>query len=102
MSEVSNAEAVRLINSGVDEIYVSLGREGEVRRITAFRSYIDPRLASYSHPDQTLTLRNRPIGVLGGAEVWVKEWEPSTQDEENWASDPSGLTFNEWIERQRG
>lgn len=56
--------------------------EAAVRALTGFTAYIDPRLivpggATSGVPNARLDvsrLDNRAIGLLGGAEVWVKPW----------------------------
>lgn len=53
--------------------------EAAVRALTGFTAYPDPRIV-FRNTDataQTLDisrLDNRPIGIFGGAEVWIKPW----------------------------
>lgn len=63
--------AVRLAISRTDET--------TFRGLSGFTAYPDPRVIyrNSDTPGQTLDisrLDNRPIGIIGGAEVWVKSW----------------------------
>lgn len=68
--------------SGSVQVHIAKADEATVRGFTSFSPYIDSRTTyvgnavigtgqlDISNPD------NRAIGVLGGAEVWVKPWVP--------------------------
>lgn len=63
---------------------INTAQEAAVRLLAGFTAYIDPRLslsAASNQPFQRLDvsrLDNRAIGILGGAEVWVKPWVPAS------------------------
>ncbi len=69
--------------SGEVQLHIAKGNEAAVRAFADFSPYVDARLTyvgnavvgsgqlDVSNPD------NRAIGVLGGAEVWVKPWVPA-------------------------
>jgi hypothetical protein len=64
-------------------IYIAQGNEVAFRALTGFSAYLDPRLTlgtQANHPGVRLDLtriNNRPIGIYGAAEVWVKSWMPA-------------------------
>lgn len=66
------------------KLAINKGDEAAVRALSGFVAYIDPRLnipggATTGVPGVRLDvsrLDNRPIGIFGGAEVWVKPWVP--------------------------
>jgi hypothetical protein len=75
-----------VVEHGVDGkivLYIAKADEATVRGFTGFAAYLDARITvsganqignvalDVNNPD------NRAIGVLGGAEVWVKPWVPA-------------------------
>lgn len=68
---------------GAVKLGINTANEAAVRALTGFSAYIDPRLAlnaNANQPTQRLDITridNRPIGLLGPAEVWVKPWVPA-------------------------
>ncbi|HSW29289.1 MAG TPA: hypothetical protein VLH75_07305 [Longimicrobiales bacterium] len=65
-----------------DRVRLNINRSNEaaVRALTGFTAYVDPRLtlqADANEPTVRATINrldNRPIGLFGAAEVWVKPW----------------------------
>lgn len=69
--------------SGSVQVHIAKGDESTVRGFADFAPYVDARVSftgggrigneslDVANPD------NRAIGVLGGAEVWVKPWVPA-------------------------
>lgn len=68
--------------SGIRQ-YINLAAEEAVRGFARFVPYADPRIVyrTSDTPAQTLNIEsdggNRPIGILGAAEIWVKPWVPA-------------------------
>lgn len=67
-------------------VKLNINRDAEttVTGMADFKPYLDPRLTPGTQANQaTMTtlditrLNNRPIGILGAAEVWVRSWVPS-------------------------
>lgn len=64
---------------------INVAQEAAVRGFVGFSAYVDVRYtlpADTSTPIQRTSIRgiaanNRAIGLLGGAEVWVKPWMPA-------------------------
>jgi hypothetical protein len=62
------------------KLCISRTDEAAFRALSGFVAYVDPRLnlgAASNQPEKRLDvsrLDNRAIGILGGAEVWVKPW----------------------------
>lgn len=66
-------------HGGAVKLAISRTDEATVRALTGFTAYPDPRIIyrASDTPGQTLDisrLDNRAIGILRGAEVWVKPW----------------------------
>lgn len=65
---------------GQPTIFINQADETQFRAITGFQPYIDSRItlnANANQPTSRLnpyTTDNRPIGLFGSAEVWVKPW----------------------------
>lgn len=63
--------------------YINLAAEESVRGFARFVPYADPRIVyrTADTPATTLDIQNdggnRPIGLLGAAEIWVKPWIPA-------------------------
>ena len=63
-------------------LYINLSNEDEVTALPGFKPYQDPRIrAGANETIATGTLditktNNRAIGLIAGAEVWVKPWVP--------------------------
>lgn len=71
-------------HSGQVKIAINAANEAAVRALVGFTAYPDPRintvltnLTSGKTLDMT-RMDNLPIGILTGAEVWVKPWCPAT------------------------
>ena len=65
--------------SGAVQVVINIANEAAVRALTGFVAYVDARLqlGTGQVPTQRLTVQNsgnRPIGLFGQAEVWVKPW----------------------------
>jgi hypothetical protein len=66
-------------------VLVNINRAAEtaVRALTGFVAYSDPRVipantaATTATPLDTTRIDNRPIGLFGAAEVWVRSWVPA-------------------------
>lgn len=66
-------------------VKVAIARTNETafRNLSGFSAYLDPRLILGTQANQpgervdTSRLDNRPIGIFGAAEVWVKPWVPA-------------------------
>lgn len=65
------------------KLAINKADETAVRALTGFVAYVDPRIDRQtiaattgvpSGEQQIGRLDNRPIGIFGGAEVWVKSW----------------------------
>jgi hypothetical protein len=67
-------------NTGVPVIYINQADEAAVRALTGFNAYVDSRLVpatTATTPRAGLDIANlydRPIGLFGAAEVWIKPW----------------------------
>ncbi len=65
------------------KININRAAETAVRALTGFVAYTDPRLTLGTQANQPGTrldisrLDNRPIGLFGAAEVWVRSWVPA-------------------------
>jgi hypothetical protein len=65
---------------GQPQIFINTADEAAWRGLTDFKPYVDSRLTlgiSASEPTARLNpfrTNNRPIGLFGAAEVWVKPW----------------------------
>lgn len=82
----SASELTEAINSVIEhghggnvKVAINKADETAVRALEGFVAYVDPRivLQTTEAPAQRLDisrLDNRPIGIFGGAEVWVKSW----------------------------
>lgn len=70
-------------SSGELVVYINKAQETAVKALTGFEKYTDPRiiLGSASNrankPLDVIRFNNRAIGILEGAEVWVKPWVPA-------------------------
>ena len=63
-------------------VYINKAQEVNVRALTGFSAYVDPRIVyrASDTPGRTLDLTNsgnRAIGIFEEAEVWVKPWIPA-------------------------
>ena len=64
------------------QLDINKGNEAAVRALTGFTPYIDPRITLNANANSATErldytkVDNRAIGLLGGAEVWVKPWMP--------------------------
>jgi hypothetical protein len=65
---------------GKPVIFINQADETQFRAITGFQPYVDSRLTLNANQNQPnarlnpLTTDDRPIGLFGSAEVWVKPW----------------------------
>ncbi|MCC6271416.1 MAG: hypothetical protein IT190_09070 [Microbacteriaceae bacterium] len=69
-------------HGGMVKLNINRAAEDAVRALSGFTPYADPRMVyrTADTPGTTLDisrLDNRPIGLLGAAEVWVRSWVPS-------------------------
>ena len=71
--------------SGQLRTYINRAQEAAVRAFSGFYPYYDARITPSVNQDvaNAVTLNqfdiyNRPIGVFGAAEVWVKPWIPAS------------------------
>jgi len=84
------AEILTLIGNVIEHghgsqlrLYINAANEAAVRAFSGFTPYLDPRI-SYGSATNVANKRldisrvdNRPIGIFGAAEVWVKSWMPA-------------------------
>lgn len=69
--------------NGLPLLYINRAQETLVRAFTGFAAYYDNRVTAattITRGDAALNpvaIYNRPIGILDGAEVWVKPWMPA-------------------------
>lgn len=70
-------------NAGNLYIVINQAQEAAFRALTGFVAYIDPRVIAAENTVRpgpsartldVINVYNRPIGIYGGAEVWVKPW----------------------------
>lgn len=87
-ASLSNAGLLAGVNHVVEHghgggvrCYINQANEAAVRALTDFEPYVDVRLTPGTQANQALGVRedptrldNRPIGLFGAAEVWVKPW----------------------------
>lgn len=70
------------MNTGSALVYINRGNEAAVRALTGFVAYQDSRIIPAQNTvtaTQSLApnnVNNRAIGLLAGAEIWVKPWIP--------------------------
>jgi hypothetical protein len=71
-------------SSGQIRQYINPANESTVRGFTGFLPYPDPRIIQGVNADHAtgrvldlFSPYNRPIGILGVAEIWTKPWVPS-------------------------
>lgn len=69
---------------GQVKVFLNVANEAAFRLLAGFVGYLDPRVsinAAANQPDQArldiTRMDNRPIGIFGAAEVWVKPWIPA-------------------------
>jgi hypothetical protein len=66
--------------NGQPVLIINQADETQMRAITGFQPYIDSRITLNANANQPttrlnpFTTDNRPIGLFGSAEVWVKPW----------------------------
>ncbi len=90
-ASLTAAAAIAAINTVIEHgyggevrVYIAAADEAAWRALAGFNAYLDPRLRAVipvtgatGVPEGTLNitrLDNRPIGIFGSAEVWVKPW----------------------------
>lgn len=76
------ADVVEHGHGGQIRVNINSAAEAAVRALTGFVPYADPRIVyrTADTPGQTLDISridNRPIGIFGAAEVWVRSWVPA-------------------------
>jgi len=90
-SSFANADVHTLIDTVVEHwaqgtvrVYINRGQETTVRGFADFKQYYDIRITPGVNQDRALdtpldilNIYNRPIGIFGPAEVWVKPWVPT-------------------------
>lgn len=66
---------------GAVKLFINAADEAAFRALTGFVAYLDPRLTINANANQPAGSRlditrldNRPIGLFGAAEIWVKPW----------------------------
>lgn len=76
---------VEHFNSGAVRVYINRAQETTVRGFTGFNPYWDARITpsvnqsnALGTPLDVLNIYNRPIGIFGSAEIWVKPWVPAS------------------------
>jgi hypothetical protein len=71
-------------HGGAVRVYINKAQEAAWRGLTGFSAYLDARLTLGTQANQPATrlnitrMDNRPIGIYGAAEIWVKPWVPTT------------------------
>lgn len=67
--------------SGQVRVCFNKANEAAVRALSGFVGYVDPRLSlTEGDPTERATITrtdNRAIGLIAGAEVWIKPWVPA-------------------------
>jgi hypothetical protein len=69
-------------HTGATIIAINIADETIARAMAGFSAYVDMRLGTNQAANQPIKrldyrlTNNRPIGILHGAEVWVKSWVP--------------------------
>lgn len=77
------ATVVEHHQDGEPRVFINVADEAAWRALTNFKPYVDSRLtlnANANQPNMRLNpfrTNNRPIGLYGAAEVWVKPWAVS-------------------------
>lgn len=85
IAAISNAAAAAMVldvlehHNGFEiRIAINIADEAAWRALTDFKPYVDSRLRLQDgQPERRLEItrtNNRPIGLIGAAEVWVKPW----------------------------
>jgi hypothetical protein len=75
--------AVEHFNTGTVRVFINRAEESDYIAFTNFKAYVDARLSNQLAAivaNGTLDTRNlydRAIGLLAGAEIWVKPWVPA-------------------------
>jgi hypothetical protein len=71
-------------NEGSVRVYINRAQETTVRGLTGFLPYWDARVTpsvnqtnALGTPLDVLNIYNRPIGIFGASEIWVKPWVPA-------------------------
>lgn len=66
-------------------VYINQADQAAWQGLAGFTAYIDPRLTPGVNINQALGRRlditrmdNRPIGIFGAAEIWLKPWMPAS------------------------
>lgn len=69
---------------GAVKVFIAAANEAAFRALTGFVAYIDPRVSvnattstTGNRPLDVTRMDNRPIGIFGASEVWVKPWVPA-------------------------
>jgi hypothetical protein len=75
---------VEHFNTGSVRVYANRAQETTLRGFADFLPYWDARITpsisqnnALDTPLDVLNIYNRPIGIFGAAEIWVKPWVPS-------------------------
>jgi hypothetical protein len=70
--------------TGAVRVYANRANETTLRALTGFYPYWDSRLTpsvnqttALDTPLDVLNIYNRPIGIFGEAEIWIKPWVPA-------------------------
>jgi hypothetical protein len=70
-------------NTGMIQVNINQAQEAAVRAFSGFQPYVDSRIiqsqtTSFAQGGLDLNnIYNRAIGILDGAEIWVKSWVPA-------------------------
>lgn len=86
-----------------DQVRLNISRTNETafRALSGFEAYVDPRLTLNANANEPRTrailnrLDNRPIGIFGAAEVWVKPWAIAGYYFAHSVSGPKPLAFRQ-------
>jgi len=104
---LTEADAAALVNDVVEhghggDVKIAIARADETtwRALPGFQAYQDPRMVfrATDTPASTLDvtrMNNRAIGILEGAEVWVKSWAVANYAFAWDSSGPSPLAFRQ-------
>jgi hypothetical protein len=76
---------VEHFNTGTVRVYINRAQEVTVRGFADFVPYLDARVTPSVNQNQALgtpldvlNIYNRPIGIFGAGEIWVKPWVPAS------------------------
>lgn len=86
-ASLTDANLLASVNSVVEhghgsqvQMFINIANEAAVRALSSFTAYTDRRLTQAADTNEPLArldptrVDNRPIGLFGAAEVWLKPW----------------------------